>query len=131
MFLREFFPRVEESVLIRMKTVVCRSCESRVHCLYVAREYCLTVIVSKDKNAITDEGSTAMHSKAISGLDWMDWILLRKLVLLEHFAVLLILLKEHAENSTSGDLTELDHHHVNQPRTTKKCLINSLPGVHH
>ena len=32
MFLREFFPRVEESVLIRMKTVVCRSCESKVHC---------------------------------------------------------------------------------------------------
>ena len=105
--------------------------ESKVLCLYVAREYCLTVIVSKDKNAITDEGSTAMHSKAISGLDWMDWILLRKLVLLEHFAVLLILLKEHAENSTSGDLPELDRHHVNQPRTTKKCLINSLPGVHH
>ena len=102
MFLREFFPRVEESVLIRMKTVVCRSCESKVHCLYVAREYCLTVIFSKDKNAITDEGSTAMHSKAISGLDWMDWILLRKLVLLEHFAVLLILLKEHTENSTSA-----------------------------
>ena len=130
MFLQEFFPCVEESVLIRMKTVVCRSCESRVHCLYVAREYCLTVIFSRDKNAITRD-STAMHSKAISGLDWMYWILPRKLVLLEHFAVLIILLKEHAENSTSGDLTELDRHHVNQPRTTKKCLINSLPGVHH
>ena len=30
-----------------------------------------------------------MHSKAISGLDWMDWILLKKLVLLEHLAVLM------------------------------------------
>ena len=38
----------------------------------------------------------------ISVLDWMDWLLLRKLVLLEHFAVLIILLKEHAENSTSA-----------------------------
>ena len=122
---------MEESVLIRMNTVVCRSCESRVHCLYVAREYCLTVIFSKDKNAITDGGSTAMHSKAISGLDWMDWILLRKQVLLGHVAVLIILLKEHAENSTSGDLPELDCHHVNQPWTTNTYSINSLPGVHH
>ena len=41
------------------------------------------------KNTFTDGGSTAMHSKAISGLDWMDWILLKKLVLLEHLAVLM------------------------------------------
>ena len=89
MFLREFFPRVEESVLIRMKTVVCRSSESKVHCLYVAQEYCLTVIFSKDKNAITDEGSTAMHSKAISvWMDGLDWILLKKPILLEHRVVL-------------------------------------------
>ena len=33
-------------------------------------------------NTTTDGGSTAMHSKAISGLDGLDWILLRKLVLL-------------------------------------------------
>ena len=72
-----------------------------------------------------------MHSKAISRLDWMYWLLPRKLVLLEHFAVLIILLKEHAENSTSGDLPELDCHHVNQPWTTKTYSINSLPGVHH
>ena len=39
------------------------------------------------KNTITDEGSTATHSKAM----WigLDWILLRKLVLLEHLVVLI------------------------------------------
>ena len=40
-------------------------------------------VEDNNKNTITDGGSIAMHSKAISGLDWMDGrILLGKLVLL-------------------------------------------------
>ena len=42
------------------------------------------------KNTVTDEGSTATHSKAM----WigLDWILLRKLVRLKHLAVLIIII---------------------------------------
>ena len=36
------------------------------------------------KNTITDGGSTATHSKTVSVWGGLDWILLRKLVLLEH-----------------------------------------------
>ena len=44
------------------------------------------------KNTITDGGSTATHLKAKSGwIGRMDWILLRKLVLVEYLAVLIIM----------------------------------------
>ena len=44
-----------------------------------------------DPDSNTDVGRTATHSKVKNGwADGMDWILLRKLVLLEHLPVLTI-----------------------------------------